>query len=77
LAGAALRSHEIQQCNIRAILHSFKHDFVTIWRQIEVANIEAGRQISQLPFSSGIQVYKPKVFVMDLSSQNYKSAASR
>ena len=50
---------------------------MTVRRQIEIANIEAGRQMSQLSFSSGIQVYKPKVFVLDLSSENYKCTASR
>ena len=67
-----LGSGEIQQYYLRTILHSFENDFLAVWRQIKVANVEVGRQVGQLLFSASLQVDKPKILVLDLSTQNYK-----
>ena len=36
---------EVQQHHIRTLLHSFEDDFTTIWRDVEVANVEVGSEM--------------------------------
>ena len=51
-----LGSGEIQQCYLRTILHSFENEFLAVWRQIKVANVEVRRQVGQLLLSASLQV---------------------
>ncbi len=48
---------EIQQYYIRVLLHSFEDDFTAVWGNVERANIEVGREVGQLLFGTGFQVY--------------------
>jgi len=36
---------EVQQHHILTLLHSFEDDFTTIWRDVEVANVEVGSEM--------------------------------
>ena len=70
--GAGLSSGEIQQRHIRALLHSFEDNFTTIRRDVEVANVEVGSEVSQLPLDARLQVDEPEVFMLNLSSQEHE-----
>ena len=37
---------EVQQHHIRTLLYSFEDDFTAIWRDVEVANVEVGSEMS-------------------------------
>ena len=40
-----LWSGKIQQRDFRALLHSFEDKFTTIWRDVEVANVEVRSEV--------------------------------
>ena len=56
---AGLWSGEIQQHNIRALLHSFEDNFTAVWGDIEVANVEIGSELGQLPLDAGVKFDRP------------------
>ena len=70
--GAGLSSGEIQQRHIGALLHSFEDNFTTIRRDVEVANVEVGSEVGQLPLDARLQVDEPEVFMLNLSSQEHE-----
>jgi len=47
---------EVQQHHIRTLLHSFEDDFTAIRRDVEVANVEVGTEMSQLLLGAGFDV---------------------
>ena len=49
----------IQQHYIGALLRSFENDSATVRGNVEVANVEIGRKIRQLPLGTGRQVEEP------------------
>ena len=57
--GGWLLLREIQQHYIRALPHSFKYDFTTVRGDVEVADIEVGSNIRQLPLGTGRQFADP------------------
>jgi len=69
---AGLSSGEIQQRPIGALLHSFEDNFTTIRRDVEVANVEVGSEVGQLPLGARLQVDEPEVFMLYLSSQEHE-----
>jgi len=52
---AGLPSGEIQQHHIRGLLHSFEDNFTSVWGDVEVANVEVGSEVSQLPLDARLQ----------------------
>lgn len=49
---AGLWPGEIQQHHIGVLMQSFEDNFTTIWRDIEVANVEVGGEVAQLPLGA-------------------------
>ena len=37
---------KIQQDHVGALLHALKDNFTTVWGEVEVANVEVGREVS-------------------------------
>jgi len=58
---AGLWTVEIHQHHIGVFLHSFKDDFTTVWGDIEIANVEVGRKVGQLPLGTRLRVDKPEI----------------
>ena len=54
-----LWSGEIQQHHIRALLHSFEHNFTAVRRDVEVTNVEVRSKFGQLPLGARLQVDEP------------------
>src|SRR6266851_5554980 len=79
LAGAfrGLRPGEIQEHHIRKLLHSFEDNFTSVWRDVEVANVEVGSEVGQLVLCTRLQVDQPKILVLNLSSQEHQRSSSR
>jgi hypothetical protein len=65
---AGLWSGEIEQHHIRAFLHSFEGNFTAVRRDVEVANVEVGRKVGQLPLGTRLQVDEPEILMLNLSS---------
>jgi hypothetical protein len=65
---AGLWSGEIEQHHIRALLHSFEGNFAAVRRDVEVANVEVGRKVGQLPLGARLQVDEPEILMVNLSS---------
>jgi hypothetical protein len=43
---AGLWPGKIQQDHVGALLHALKDNFTTVWGEVEVANVEIGREVS-------------------------------
>ena len=43
---------EINEHDIRVFLHALEDDLTAIWRNVEIPNVEVGRQVRQLTFRS-------------------------
>jgi hypothetical protein len=69
-ATKASRSRKIQHHHIGTLVDSFQDDFAAVWGEVEIANIEVGRKIRQLPFRGCVQVDEPEILVLDLSPQD-------
>ena len=72
-----LWSGEIQQHHIRMLLRSFKDNFAAVWRDVEVANVEVGSEVGQLPLGARLKVDEPEILMLDLSSQEHECPSSR
>ena len=68
---------EIQQHHIGALLHSFEDNFAAVWRDVEVANVEVGSEVGQLPLGARLQVDEPEILMLNLSSQEHECSSSR
>src|ERR1700675_3021668 len=66
-----LRSGEIQQHHIRALLPSFENNFTSIRRNVEVLNVEIGSELGQLPLGARLQLDEPQILMSNLSSQQH------
>ena len=44
---------EIDEHDIRLLLHALEDDLTAIWRNVEIPNVEVGRQVSQLALTRG------------------------
>ena len=65
-------SGEIEQHHIRTLLHSFEDDFAAVRGDVEVANVEVGSEVGQLPLGAVLQVDEPEILVLNLSSQEHE-----
>jgi hypothetical protein len=65
-------SREVQQHDIRALLHSFDYHFTAVWGDVEVAYVEVGGEIGQLPLGTCLQIDEPEIFMSNLSSQEHE-----
>jgi hypothetical protein len=54
-----LRSREIQQHHMRELLRPFEDNFTSVWRDVEVANVEVGSDVGQLALCTRLQVDEP------------------
>jgi hypothetical protein len=72
-----LRPGEIQEHHIRELLHSCEDNFASVWRDVEVANIEVGGEVGQLVLCTRLQVDQPEILVLNLSPQEYQRSSSR
>jgi hypothetical protein len=59
---------EVQQHHIRLFLHTFESDFVAIRGNIEIADIEVGRQVRQLSLSAGLEIDEPEILMLNFAS---------
>jgi len=67
---------EIYEYHLRVFLHSFEDNFAAVWGNIEVANIEVGREIRQLPFRARFHVDQPQILMPNVSLQEDESTPS-
>ena len=58
-------------------LHSFEDHIVAVRGNVEVANVEVGREIRQLVLRPRFQVDQPQVLMPNVSLQEYESLRSR
>jgi hypothetical protein len=68
---------QIQQHQIGTLLHSFQYNFATVWGDVKVLHVEAGRKVGQLPLDTRIKINPPQIFMLNVSSQEDKSPAAR
>lgn len=40
---------QVEQRDLRVLLHSFEDGFTSVWGNVESANIKLGREVGQLP----------------------------
>jgi hypothetical protein len=71
-ATKASRSRKIQHHHIGTLLDSFQDDFPAVWGEVEIANIEVGRKIRQLPLGARVQIDEPEILMLYLSPQDQK-----
>ncbi len=69
-ATKASRSRKIQHHHVGTLLDSFQDHFPAVWGEVEIANIEVGRKIRQLPLGARVQVDEPEILVLNLSPQD-------
>src|SRR6266498_1997365 len=50
---------------------------MAIWRDVEVAHVEVGREVRELTLRAGFQVEQPEILVRDLSSQDNQRPSVR
>src|SRR6266853_1862743 len=72
-----LRPGEIQEYHIRELLHSFEDNFTSVWRDVEVANVEVCSEVGQLALLPRLQVDQPEILVLNLSAQEHQRSSSR
>ena len=58
------------------LLHSSEDNFVSVWRNVEVANAEVRREVGQLPLGTRLQIDQPQIFMTDLSSGEHERPSS-
>src|SRR4029077_5007114 len=68
---------EIHQHHIRALLHSFEYNFMSVRRDVEVTNVEVRSEVGQLPLGAGLQVHEPKILMLNLSLQKQECPSPR
>src|ERR1700722_9878609 len=71
-----LRPGQIQQYDIRVLLHSLEYDFTAVGGYVEVANIEVGSQVGQLPLGAGLEIDEPEIFVLNFSTKEHQATPS-
>jgi hypothetical protein len=54
------------------LLHSFDDHFTTVWREIEILNVECRSEVSQLPFGTRRKIDEPEILMLDLPTQDYE-----
>jgi hypothetical protein len=64
-----LFSGEIQQHYVRALLCALENDFATVCGDVEVADVEIGREIGQLSLGARIQIDEPEVLMFNFTSE--------
>jgi Sodium:dicarboxylate symporter family len=74
---SGLRPGEVQKHDFRVFLHSFKDNFVAIWGDVEVAYVEVGSEVGQLPLGACLQVDPPEILMLNLSSQEHECSSPR
>ena|SRR5580658_9188511 len=72
-----LKSGKIHQNHVRALLHSFENNLTAVWGDVEIANVEVGSQVGQLPLGARLEVDEPKILMLNLSSQDHEGTSSR
>ena len=60
---------EIQQHYVGVLLRSFEDNFAAVWRDIEVANVEVGSDVGQLPLGARLEIDEPEVLMLNIPSQ--------
>ncbi len=71
-----LRSRQIQQHYVRAILHAFENNITTVGRDIKVANIELMTESRQLSLRTRLHIDEPQILMSNLSSQEHNFPSS-
>ena len=60
MPGNWLRLGKLDEHDLRMFLHSFQNHFAAIRGNVEVADVEVGRKIRQLPLRAGFGVNRMK-----------------
>ena len=71
-----LWSREIQEDHIRVLLHPFEDSLTAVWRDVEVANVEIGSEIGQPSLGARLQLEKPEILMLNVSSQKHECMTS-
>src|SRR5262249_3191349 len=71
-----LQIGKIQQHHVRALLCSFEDNFMAVWGDVEIANVEVRTKIGQLPLSAVLQVKQPKILMLDLPAEQHECAST-
>jgi hypothetical protein len=74
---ARLRPGQIQQHQVGALLQSFEDDFAAVRGEVEIAHVEVGRKVGQLPFRPRIEIDAPKILMLNLSTEANEGSPSR
>ena len=60
---------EIEECDVGEILDSFEDDFVAVWGNIKIANVEVWSEVAQLAFGARVEVNEPEILVLNFTAQ--------
>ena len=63
---------EIDQHDIPVFLYALQHDLTAIWRNVEISNVEVGREVGQLALRSRLQIDEPEILVLYLAAHDDK-----
>jgi hypothetical protein len=70
-------SREIQEHNVGVLLDSFEDDFTSVGGDVEVANVEVGREVRELTLGACFQVDEPEILMLNISAEDHEGTASR
>jgi len=54
------------------LLGALKNELASVWRDVEVANVEVGREVGQGALCACIEVDEPEILVFDLALQEHE-----
>jgi hypothetical protein len=63
---------QIQGDHFGVLLGAFENEFACVWRDVEVANVEVGREVGQGALRACVEVDEPEIFVFNLSLQEHE-----
>ena len=72
-----LGAGQVRQNDLGALLHSFEDDLATVWREVEVLQVEVGGKIGQLALRACWQINEPKILMADLPAQEHQRTSVR
>lgn len=72
----ALWPRQIEECDVGEILDSLEDDFVAVWGDVEIANVEVWREVGQLALGARVEVNEPEILVLNFTAQENERAAT-
>src|SRR5882757_7534044 len=68
---------KVEQNDFGMLLGALENELASVWREVEVANIEVGREVGQGALRACVKVDEPEIFVFNLTLQKHERLSSR